>query len=235
MLKSTKINTQFLKLLKALGKTQVNKSTVTVMSSTAGSTVTITGDGLQISFSTDDATPTTQVHTFALADIGGILSLDKVRFDLEQVDELHCLLNDMPVFKTSAIKLDHGQPKTTVEIDDVGPYANKPVLPAINKLLKKSLIRESEYLLWRITESSVQLCQIFPTDWGVRFEANGEFGAALNAFTNKLENKLIAQLFSGRFKVSTTDTGYIFADSTYSVFIADRDWLNAKLYPPFNE
>lgn len=220
-------------VLNALGKTQAKKSQLSISSNTAGTSLNVTGDGVRISFHTPDTSDVAFSKTYVLSDIDNVISLDKTRFELE-MDEDMDMLNDVPIFAVDPTLVETGSVIATAEVDDVSPFANKPMLPAINKLLKKSLIRESEYLLWRVQPEAIELCQIFPTDWGVRGTFDGDYGVKIEAFTNKLENKLIFKLLSGRFKITSTDHGYVFEDNCYSIFVSKKVGLRAELYPPFN-
>ena len=221
---------KLLKIEKVLGKAQVKKSKLTLDLNTNHTSVIITGQGLSLSFIIEAVFTRSEILSYELSDIMGILELDKSRFKLN-LDEK--TLNDFPIFTTDSVSNEVGVVEKTVEVEDLKPFQNKDVLPSINKLLKKSLLHESEYLQWRIETDKIQLTQVFPTDWGVRFEQLGEYGANFCVYTNKIESKLIVQLLSGRFKISLTDCGYIFEDKFYKLFISKRDDLNDELYPPF--
>lgn len=228
---STELLTKLKPVLTALGKTQAKKCTLSLSVNTTGTTAIVAGEWGKLSFHTADSSDVAFARSYVLSDVEGILSLDKSRFDLDLDAET---LNDFPLFTAEPTLIEAGEVVQTAELDDIGPLANKPVLPEISKLLKKSLIRESEYLLWRITPDNLQLCQVYPTNWGVRYELSGDYGVSICAYTNKLENKLLAKLLNGRFKVSKTRYGYLFESSTYSVFVTAREDLTADLYPPFN-
>lgn len=219
----------FLDIIKALGKTSAKKAKVTISLNTNGGTIVCTTPDHQITVTVDEPHTHAASAVFELSDIGGILDLDKKRFDLD-LDESS--LNDLPLFTTEAAIITVGQPDRTIEFEDMSVFADKGVLPTIAKDLKKSLIRESEFLLWRVQPGLVELCQVFPTKWGVPFSLEGDFGNDLNFFTGKGDIKLLIGLIDGRFKVSNTNEGIVVTDDTYSIFIRQGE-LSQDLYPPF--
>lgn len=230
MFTSTELATRLQAIIKAMGKTAIKKARVTLSLNTNATSVIVTGDGVQINFSVSDAYSHAASACYELSDMAGILDLDKKRFDLDLDANT---LNDLPLFACQGAIIEVGHKDRTVEFDDMATFSAKDVLPGIRKLLKKSMLRESEYLLWRVEPTQVQLCQVFPTEWGVRFTHDGDYGATLNFYTNKAEIKLLTDLLAGRFKASTVDGGLVVEDSSYSIYFRQVA-LNPELYPPFD-
>ena len=128
---STELLAKLKPVLTALGKTQAKKCTLSLSVNTTGTTAIVAGEWGKLSFHTTDSSDVAFARSYVLSDVEGVLSLDKTRFDLDLDTET---LNDFPLFTAEPTLIEAGEVVQTAEVDDIGPLANKPVLPEISKL-----------------------------------------------------------------------------------------------------